>query len=63
MTILLFALLAISFLCAVTLVGACILSGRSRDDSEEIMVSEACDEPPAVNSSVPALHTTTRAAS
>jgi len=63
MTLLLLIFLGISFLCAATLVGACMISGRSRDDSEEIMTSEAYDEPHAVNPPVPSLHTTTRAAS
>jgi len=63
MTILLLILLAISFLCAVTLVGACMVSGRSRDYSEEVMTSEEYDEQPAVNPTVPALHTTTHTTS
>lgn len=63
MTMLLFIFLGISFLCTVTLVGACMISGRSRDDAEETIALEAYDESHAVNPSVPSLQTTTRAAS
>jgi hypothetical protein len=63
MTILLVIFLGISFICAVTLVSACKVSGRIRNASEERTASEGYDEQHAINPTVSSLHTTTPAAS
>jgi hypothetical protein len=62
MAILSLLLLGISFLCALTLVGACVLSGQSRH-SEEIGASAEYEEPSTLQPSAPALQTTPRALS
>lgn len=63
MTIILLLLLGISFFCALTLVGACIISARSRNVSEEIMPVEEYEPQHTMAPSAASLQTTTRAAS
>lgn len=46
MTIILLFALALSFLCAVTLVSACILSGRTSGESQETYVEQQAVKAP-----------------
>ncbi len=58
MTIILILLLGISFLCAFILVGACVISARSRDLSEETAPVESFEVPHAKTPAVTPLQTT-----